>query len=49
MSDYDLQYLQKKYDLTMAQNALEDAQNAKSQARLTRDSSGNFGYVYTAN
>lgn len=49
MSDYDLQYLQKKYDLTVAQNALEDAQNAKSQARLTRDSSGNFGYVYTAN
>lgn len=49
MSDYDLQYLQKKYDLTLAQNALEDAQNAKSQARLTRDSQGNFGYVYTAN
>ena len=49
MSDYDLQYLQKKYDLTLAQNALEDAQNAKSTARLTRDSQGNFGYVYTAN
>ena len=49
MSDYDLQYLQKKYDLTVAQNALEDAQNAKSQARLTRDSQGNYGYIYTAN
>lgn len=48
MSDYDLGYLQKKYDLIQAQIALEDAQNAKNTARLTRDSSGNFGYVYTA-
>jgi hypothetical protein len=48
MSDYDLQYLQKKYDLTVAQIALEEAQNAKSQVRLQRDSLGNYGYVYTA-
>ena len=48
MSDYDLQYLQKKYDLTLAQIALEEAQNAKSQVRLTRDAQGNYGYVYTA-
>ena len=48
MSDYDLQYLQKKYELTQAQIALEEAQNAKSQVRLTRDSEGNFGYTYTA-
>jgi hypothetical protein len=34
--------------LRLAEIALEDAQNAKSQVRLTRDSEGNFGYVYTA-
>jgi hypothetical protein len=28
---------------------LEDAKNAKSTVRLTRDNEGNFGYVYTAN
>ena len=48
MSKYDLEYLQKKYNLLLAEQALKDAQNAKSSARLTRDSSGNFGYVYTA-
>jgi hypothetical protein len=48
MSERDLQALQKKYDLKLAEIALEEAQNAKSQVRLTRDSEGNFGYVYTA-
>jgi hypothetical protein len=32
----------------LAEIALEDAQNAKSTVRLTQDSEGNFGYVYTA-
>ena len=32
-----------------AEIALEEAKNAKSEVRLTRDSEGNFGYVYTAN
>lgn len=48
MSKYDLDYLQKKYALTQAQIALEEARNAKSQVRLTRDAEGNYGYVYTA-
>ena len=48
MSQYDLEYLQKKYDLRLAEIALEEAQNAKSQVRLTRDASGNYSYVYTA-
>jgi hypothetical protein len=30
MSQYDLEYLQKKYDLRLAEIALEEAQNAKS-------------------
>lgn len=49
MSKNDLEYMQKKYDLMVAQIALEEAQNAKNQVRLTRDSEGNWGYVYTAN
>ena len=48
MSDYDLEYLQKKYDLRVAELALEEAQNAKTQVRLTRDSEGNYSYTYTA-
>ena len=48
LSKYDLEYLQKKYDLLVAEQAFKDAQNAKSVVRLQRDSEGNFGYVYTA-
>lgn len=47
MSERDLAALQKKYELRLAEIALEDAQNAKSQVRLQRDSEGNFSYVYT--
>ena len=48
MSEYELQYLQKQYDLELAKIALDEAQDAKSQVRMTRDSEGNYGYVYTA-
>ena len=48
LSQYDLEYMQKKYDLELARIALEEAQNAKSTVRLSRDNEGNFGYVYTA-
>jgi TP901 family phage tail tape measure protein len=48
MSEYELEYLQKKYDLKVAELALSEAQNAKSQVRLTQDAEGNYGYVYTA-
>jgi hypothetical protein len=48
MSAYDLEYLQKKYDLRLAEIALEDAQNAKNQVRMTRDADGNWSYTYTA-
>ena len=49
MSEYELNALQKKYDLKLAEIALEDSQNAKSTVRLRRDNEGNFGYIYTAN
>ena len=48
LSKFELDIQQKKYDLLLAEIALEEAQNAKSTVRLTRDSEGNFGYVYTA-
>ncbi len=49
LSSYDLDVMQKKYDLELARQALEDAKNAKSLVRLSRDNNGNWGYVYTAN
>lgn len=48
VSKYDVEFMQKKYDLLVAEAALRDAQNAKSVVRLRRDSEGNFGYIYTA-
>ena len=48
LSKYELDIQQAKYDLLLAEIALEEAQNAKSSVRLQRDSEGNFGYVYTA-
>ena len=48
MSEYDLNYLQQRYDLRLAEIALEDAQNAKSQVQMTRDAEGNWNYTYVA-
>ena len=49
MSQYEIDHLRKKYELKLAEIALEESQNAKSQVRMQRDSEGNYGYVYTAN
>ena len=48
LSKFELEIQQAKYDLLVAEIALEEAQNAKNTVRLQRDSEGNFGYVYTA-
>ena len=48
MSEYDLEIMQKQYDLEVAKIALEEAQNNKTQVRLTRDADGNYSYTYTA-
>ena len=48
MSEYELKTLQAKYDLRLAEIALEEAREAKSQVRLVRDNEGNWGYMYTA-
>ena len=48
ISEYDMKMLRMKYELRLAEIALEDAQNAKSQVRMSRDNDGNWSYVYTA-
>ena len=49
LTQTELQTAQARYKVLEAEIALEEAKNAKSEVRLTRDSEGNFGYVYTAN
>lgn len=49
LSKTELEIAQARYSVLEAEIALEEAKNAKSEVRLTRDSEGNFGYVYTAN
>ena len=48
LSQYDLDVLQKKYELELARQELEESRNAKSKVTMQRDSEGNYGYVYTA-
>lgn len=48
MTEYEVEFLQKKYELYLAQIALEEAQNAKNQVRMNRDNAGNWSYIYTA-
>lgn len=49
LSQYDLDILNAKYQVLQAQMALEDAQNARDQIELVRDSQGNWNYQFTAN
>lgn len=48
MTQYEVDELQARYELRLAEIALEEAQNAKSQVQMRRDSEGNWSYVYTA-
>ncbi len=48
LSEYQVQALQKQFELEQARLAIDEAKNAKSQVRLQRDAEGNWGYVYTA-
>ena len=48
MSQYDLDHARARYELLLAEIALEEARNAKNTVQLKRDSEGNWGYVYTA-
>ena len=48
MTQFEVDELRARYDLKLAEIALEEAQNAKNQVRMSRDAEGNWGYVYTA-
>ena len=48
LTQYDIDRANAKYDLTLKQIALEEAQQNKSQMRLKRDSQGNYTYQYAA-
>lgn len=48
LTQYDVDMMQKQYELLEKQAALRDAQNAKDTVRLTRDENGNYMYQYTA-
>ena len=49
LSNLELELAQARYDVLVAEIALEEAQKAKATVRLQKDSDGNYGYVYTAN
>lgn len=48
MSQYEVDELRAQYELRLALIQLEEAQDAKSTVRMSRDAEGNYGYVYTA-
>lgn len=48
ISQYDIDRANLKYELTLKQIALEEAQANKTSMRLQRDSQGNYGYVFAA-
>ena len=48
LSQYDLEYWQAKYELELAEIALQEAQEAKAQVKLTRNTAGGWGYTYVA-
>lgn len=48
LSKNQLALMDAEFKLIQARAAFEEAQNAKSTVRLTRDAEGNYGYVFTA-
>lgn len=49
ISEYQMENLRRRYELKLAEIALTEAQDAKSQVQMSRDADGNWSYVYTAN
>ena len=49
LSEYDIEIANAKYDMTLKQIALEEAQQNKNAMKLTRGADGNWSYQYVAN
>ena len=48
LSEYDIEYRQKKLELIAAEMALKEAKTAKSSVSMVRGEDGNYSYMYTA-
>lgn len=48
LTEYSIKQFEYQYELALAMQELEEAQNAKSTVRLVRDENGGYGYQYTA-
>jgi hypothetical protein len=48
LSEYDIEYRQKKLELIQAEMALNEAKTAKSSVSMVRGEDGNYSYMYTA-
>lgn len=48
LTEHDVEELRRRYELKLAEAALEEAQNSKNTVRMSRDNEGNWSYVYTA-
>lgn len=49
LTEYDIQAAEARYQITLKEIALEEAQQAKNTMKLVRDSNGNWTYQYVAN
>lgn len=48
LREHDIEILEKEWELEKAKAAWDESQQAKNTMRLTRDASGNYSYVYSA-
>lgn len=48
LSQYDLDYMRKRYELLLAGQQLSESQQTKSKVTMRKDANGGWGYVYTA-
>jgi len=49
ISEYDLENARRRYELELAKLQLEESSSIKDTVRLSKDSEGNWSYIYTAN
>lgn len=48
LTKHDFEEMRKRYELKLAEAALDEAKNSKKTVMLVQDSEGNYDYVYTA-
>lgn len=48
VSEYQIENLRRRYELKLAELALTESQNAKSEVRMSRNADGDWSYVYVA-